>query len=1007
MVVRMAVLVGINYAPALAVSRSISPLRFAEADAQAVAALLKEESFDVVSLIGPQATQAAILHAINTQSQAAAEGGLLLFYFSGHGALDGAHTAYMLPYGADPVDLRSTAIPIRELAEGPQATTTMLTLLDCCHSGYPLGLPAPPLVNDAPVAGASRAVAIADGAARFREQVRTAFQISPGRMVLAACAGNELARELSAFGHGVFTYYLLDHWRYAADVDVQSLVRYVDIMLERARLPRPVFWQAPQQGRLVLHDGVATRRLRIPFPRNPFFVGRDEDLAVIDAAIEQGATPALVGMGGAGKSQLAAEFAYRARARFPGGVFWLTMDLPAGIGAQVASYAGHEGLNLPGAAALSFEEKIAAVRAAWEEPLPRLLVFDNLEDPALLDIWRPLTGGSRVLITSRRQVWSATHTVTLHPVRELARPASVTLLLGPRTRASSLPLDAQTIAAAEAICEAVGDLPLALAVAGAYLEAFPHVNLVHYLERLRAADLPDPDLEAELDESLPTHHVMSLVATFQTSYAQFDAARPVDVLALTLLHCAAQCAPEPIPRGLLLRAAGLDPDAAEAEEAAGPALRRLATLGLIELQPDGAVRLHRLLAAYVRSRTPEPAADAARVEEALVTLHEAAEAASDLWSARVYLGQLRHRVGAAGGRADAPAAALYNGLGDVLWALGDYGGAHPLFERALTIREQALGPTHPDTAQSLNNLAVLLLDQGELAVARPLLERALAIKEQALGPTHLDIAHSLNNLADLLHAQGELAAARPLLERALGIKEQALGPTHPDTALSLNNLAALLYTQGELTAARPLFERALAIREQALGSTHPETAQSLTNLAQLLRAQGDLSAARPLLERALAIREQALGPTHPETAQSLHRLARLLQDEGNLDAAHQFQERALAIREQALGPTHPDTAQSLNDLAWVLQAQGDLAGAHLIYDRALEIREQVLGPMHPDTARSLNNLADLLRAQGDLGRARPLYERALGILQERLGPAHPDTRTVHANLVALGAALAP
>ena len=48
-----------------------------------------------------------------------------------------------------------------------------------------------------------------------------------------------------------------------------------------------------------------------------------------------------------------------------------------------------------------------------------------------------------------------------------------------------------------------------------------------------------------------------------------------------------------------------------------------------------------------------------------------------------------------------------------------------------------LGPDHPDTATSLNNLAGLLKDQGELAAARPLFERALAIYERVLGPTTL------------------------------------------------------------------------------------------------------------------------------------------------------------------------------------------------------------------------------------------------------------------------------
>jgi len=57
-------------------------------------------------------------------------------------------------------------------------------------------------------------------------------------------------------------------------------------------------------------------------------------------------------------------------------------------------------------------------------------------------------------------------------------------------------------------------------------------------------------------------------------------------------------------------------------------------------------------------------------------------------------------------------------------------------QRALAIREQLLGPHHPDTAQSLNNLAELYRDQGKYAEAEPLYQQALAIYEQLLGPNH-------------------------------------------------------------------------------------------------------------------------------------------------------------------------------------------------------------------------------------------------------------------------------
>ena len=224
-------------------------------------------------------------------------------------------------------------------------------------------------------------------------------------------------------------------------------------------------------------------------------------------------------------------------------------------------------------------------------------------------------------------------------------------------------------------------------------------------------------------------------------------------------------------------------------------------------------------------------------------------------------------------RTEKPAAVLLDGLATYRHAaLAAYAQARPLCERALAIREKALGPEHPDTATSLDRLGLLLKAQDDLAAARPLHERALAIREKALGPEHPDTATSLNNLARLLQEQGDLAGARPILERALAIYETALGREHPDTAVSLNNLAVLLWTQGDLAGAQPLYERALAIRQKALGPEHPDTAKSLHNLALLLQDQGNLVGARPLLERAQASFEKVLGSEHPNTNRARYNL---------------------------------------------------------------------------------------------------------------------------------------
>jgi hypothetical protein len=82
-------------------------------------------------------------------------------------------------------------------------------------------------------------------------------------------------------------------------------------------------------------------------------------------------------------------------------------------------------------------------------------------------------------------------------------------------------------------------------------------------------------------------------------------------------------------------------------------------------------------------------------------------------------------------------------------ALGDAAGALPLYRRALESCERVLGPEHPDTLGSLNNLAGCLWALGDAAGALPLYRRALESSERVLGPEHPTTATFRNNLAML------------------------------------------------------------------------------------------------------------------------------------------------------------------------------------------------------------------------------------------------------------------
>ena len=344
---------------------------------------------------------------------------------------------------------------------------------------------------------------------------------------------------------------------------------------------------------------------------------------------------------------------------------------------------------------------------------------------------------------------------------------------------------------------------------------------------------------------------------------------------------------------------------------------------------------------------------------------------------------------------------LLNAAGLRLLNEAQFSDAEPMMRRALEIAEQSYGPSHPEVAIRLNNLAQLLQDTNRLSEAEPLMRRALEIDEQSYGLSHPDVAIVLNNLASLLQATNRLAEAEPLMRRALAIDEQSYGPSHPSVARDLNNLASLLQDTNRLAEAEPLMWRALAIDEQSYGNLHPKVAIRLNNLAQLLKATNRLAEAEPLMRRALEIDKQSYGESHPNVAVQLNNLARLLHDTSRLGEAEPLMQRALEIAEQSYGPSHPEVAIRLNNLAQLLQDTNRLAEAEPLMRRALEIDEQSYGPSHPSVSIDLNNLASLLQDTNRLEEAEPLMRRALAIDEQSYGESHPNVAIRLNNLALL------
>ena len=662
-------------------------------------------------------------------------------------------------------------------------------------------------------------------------------------------------------------------------------------------------------------------------PQEPAgFQPRADLLAELDAPGPRGRVQvvhAVTGMRGVGKTQLAAAYA---RARIDAGwrlVAWVNAENTAAVRGGLAEVAAALGLDEGTGDA---EAAGRAVRRRLEAGGDRcLLVFDNAADPADLLPFLPAAGAARVLITSNER-----------PVGDLGAGVAVDVFTWQEALAFLAGRTGSDDAAgARVLAGELGRLPLALAQAAAVIAA-QRLDYPAYLERLRAKPV-DQLLQRESAGRYPHGLAAAVLLALDAVRAEDGSGVCGAVMDLVAVLSAAG-----VPRAVL-HAAGQAGALSEENEAAGgvppdtvdEAVGRLAGSSLLTFSTGGGtVTAHRLVMRVIRERLARQGRLAAACQAAATVLQARAGSLEQAWQDRLarrdvaeqILAVHEHAAPFSGEDGSDLTQAVLRLRGWAVWFLNDLGDstaqAIQVGEPLLADLERVLGPDHPDTLQSRNNLAAAYVAAGRAAEAIPLHERTLAGRERVLGPDHPSTLGSRNNLADTYRAAGRAAEAIELHERTLADYERVLGPDHPDTLNSRNNLAASYVAAGRATEAIGLHERTLADRERVLGPDHPDTLQSRNNLAATYRAAGRAAEAIGLHERTLADRERVLGPDHPDTLTSRNNLAYAYVAAGRAAEAIPLHERTLADRERVLGPDHPGTLASRNNLAAARAALG-------------------------------------------------------------------------------------
>ncbi|WP_386162835.1 tetratricopeptide repeat protein [Streptosporangium vulgare] len=713
----------------------------------------------------------------------------------------------------------------------------------------------------------------------------------------------------------------------------------------------------------------------------------------------------LAGMGGIGKTQLAAAYARRTwEQREVGVLVWVSATSRSQILAAYAQAATELGLPTdPGDV-----EQAARRFLTWAQTTPTawLVVLDDVQDPAdVRELW-PSGAVGRVVVTTRRRdaalAGQSRRVVDVGVFTKAEARAYLSAKLAVHDRVDS---DAEI----DALTADLGYLPLALAQAAAYL-IDAHLDCAGYRERL--ADRRRRLAEVVPEEgALPDDHPAIVAAAWSLSIDRAERARPAG-LARPLLQVAAVLDPHGIPQAALTSTPVLAHLAAEQrpratrEVSAADArdgLRVLHRFSLIDHDPTASsqeVRIHRLIQRATRETL-------SRAESTAVA-HVAADALLEVWpdAERDQAGPVLR----------ANTATLHTLTGTALWEWNDM--AHPILLRAATslgdsgqvhaavteytrlhaTMTRLLGPDHLATLITRNNLAHWRGLAGDATGAAAAFNDLLTDRLRVLGPDHPDTLTNRNNLAHWRGAAGDAAGAAAAFKDLLANRLEVLGADHSDTLITRHNLASCRGTAGDVAGAAAAFEDLLTDRLRLLGPDHPDTLMTRNNLAYWRGVAGNAAGAAAAFEDLLTDYVRMLGPDHPKTLAVGNNLAYWRGLAGDAAGAAAAFEDLLTDYLRVLDPDHPNTLTARNNLATWRGLAGDAAGAAAAFEDLLTHRLRVSGPDHPDTLMTRNNLASSRGLAGDAAGAAAAFEDLLTDYLRVLGPDHPDTLTARNNL---------
>jgi tetratricopeptide (TPR) repeat protein len=753
-------------------------------------------------------------------------------------------------------------------------------------------------------------------------------------------------------------------------------------------------------------EGASDAPSIIPFSQNPRFVGRESQLAELEAKLftnkQTTTTLAIVGPGGTGKSQLALEVAHRTRQNNKScSVFWMDASDKDSLYQSYANVA--QKLSVLGWDDDQADMKQLAKRCIVEMRARQcLLVFDNAENTTLR------SGGSSttettdladflpqsklcsvIFTTTNRNTAQALASQNIIALQELTLDAALRMMQLRLAR----PLTITEQQEAEHVLRELSYLPIAVMQAAACM---------------KASDMTVQEYRARLDE----HKELAIDHGGDSSGGTLQGPGVRDPVAAALFLSIDQISRDnALATNYLFLAACLDRkdislDLLEAAsvQARKDAIRVLDKYALVTRRPaESALDVHRLVHQALRKRLQVQGQLQEWTQHAITQLLQVFPD-SDYSNRSKWTRLLPHVQYAL---SHSPAdddneerMRLASKCAITLFRDGQYDEAEELFMQMMQTMKRVFTTEHPDTLTSMANLASTYRNQGRWKEAEELQVQVMQTMKRVFTTEHPATLTNMGNLALTYRNQGRWKEAEELQVQVMQTMKRVLTDEHPSTLNSMNNLAATYMSQGRWKEAEELQVQVMQTSKRVLTDEHPDTLNSINNLAEMYRNQGRWKEAEELQVQVMQTRKRVLTDEHPSTMTSMANLASTYRNQGRWKEAEELEVQVMQTMKRMLTNEHPSTLNSMNNLAATYMSQGRWKEAEELQVQVMQTSKRVLTDEHPDTLNRINNLALTYWNQGRWKEAEELQVQVMQTSKRVLTDEHPSTLTSMSSLAA-------